>query len=118
MSIAGAALAKVVDDEVDTRLRTQELQVGFLRQRGISRDTEEDDFLVVGLGLSIEAAERGIAIDQLHEPCWRLALEAEAALGLRDAVVARYERLAVLLDDRLGVRPEAATTAVYREALG
>jgi DNA-binding SARP family transcriptional activator len=66
---------------------------------------------------ALEAAERGIAIDQLHEPCWRLALQAEAALGLRDAVAARYERLATLLDERLGLRPQAETTAVYREAL-
>ncbi len=46
---------------------------------------------------------------------WRLALQAEAALGLRDAVTARYQRRAELLDDRLGLRPEAATTALYRE---
>lgn len=66
---------------------------------------------------ALQAAEHGIAIDQLHEPCWRLALQAEAALGLRDAVVARYERLAGLLDDRLGLRPEHATTALVREIL-
>jgi len=66
---------------------------------------------------ALQAAERGIAIDQLHEACWRLALEAEAALGLRDAVAARYERLAGLLDDRLGLRPEPETRAVYRQAL-
>jgi DNA-binding SARP family transcriptional activator len=34
----------------------------------------------------LDAAERGIEIDQLHEPFWRLALEAEGLLGLREAV--------------------------------
>lgn len=66
---------------------------------------------------ALAAAERGIAIDQLHEPCWRLALQAEAVLGLRDAVTARYERLVELLDDRLGLRPEPATVSLYRRLL-
>lgn len=66
---------------------------------------------------ALHAAERGITLDQLHEPCWRLALQAEAALGLRDAVTARYERLVELLEERLGVRPEPATVALYRELL-
>lgn len=66
---------------------------------------------------ALDAAEQGIAIDQLHEPCWRLALQAEAALGLRDAVTTRYEQLAALLDERLGLRAEAATTSLYRHLL-
>lgn len=66
---------------------------------------------------ALQAAEHGIAIDQLHEPCWRLALRAEAALGLRDAVTMRYQRLAELLDDRLGLRPEPGTVSLYRELL-
>jgi DNA-binding SARP family transcriptional activator len=67
---------------------------------------------------ALEAAERGIATDQLHEPCWRLALQAEAALGLRDAVTARYEKLAALLEDRLGLRPEPSTVSLFRDLLG
>ncbi len=51
---------------------------------------------------ALDAAERGIALDELHEPCWRAALDAEAQLGQRDAVEARYDALVRLLDDRLG----------------
>jgi DNA-binding SARP family transcriptional activator len=66
---------------------------------------------------ALQAAEQGIAIDRLHEPCWRLALKAEAVLGLRDAVATRYERLVAQLDDQLGVRPEAETVAIFRKRL-
>ncbi|HEY4278626.1 MAG TPA: BTAD domain-containing putative transcriptional regulator [Conexibacter sp.] len=66
---------------------------------------------------ALDAAERGIALDELHEPCWRAALDAEARLGQRDAVEARYDALARLLDDRLGLRPEPETTALYRSLL-
>ncbi|WP_081425639.1 AfsR/SARP family transcriptional regulator [Conexibacter woesei] len=66
---------------------------------------------------ALDAAERGIALDELHEPCWRAALDAEARAGQRDAVTARYDALAGLLDDRLGLRPEPETTALYRALL-
>jgi hypothetical protein len=52
---------------------------------------------------ALDVAERGLAIDGLNEGLWRLALEAESALGLREAVAERYERLRVLLDERLGL---------------
>jgi DNA-binding SARP family transcriptional activator len=66
---------------------------------------------------ALDAAERGIALDELHEPCWRAALDAEAQLGQRDAVEARYNALVRLLDDRLGLRPEPETVALYRALL-
>lgn len=66
---------------------------------------------------ALDAAERGIALDELHEPSWRAALDAEARLGQRDAVEARYDALVRLLDDRLGLRPEPETTALYRALL-
>lgn len=66
---------------------------------------------------ALDAAERGIALDELHEPCWRAALDAEARLGQRDAVEARYVALVRLLDGRLGLRPEPETTGRYRRAL-
>jgi DNA-binding SARP family transcriptional activator len=67
--------------------------------------------------LAIEAAERGLAIDELSEPLWRLAIEAEGALGLRDSVAHRYERLSEILDDRLGLEPTRETRALYRSLL-
>src|SRR5206468_12724658 len=46
---------------------------------------------------ALDAAERGLEVDALNEGLWRLALEAESALGLREAVAERYERLRILL---------------------
>lgn len=67
---------------------------------------------------ALDAAERGLGIDGLNEGLWRLALEAESVLGLREAVSERYERLRGLLDERLGLEPERNTRALYLELLG
>jgi Bacterial transcriptional activator domain len=48
----------------------------------------------------------------------RLALEAEAALGLRQAVLERYEALRRLLDERLGLEPQRETRTLGRQLLG
>ena len=40
---------------------------------------------------ALDAAERGLAVDGLSEALWRLALEAEGAPGLREAIAERYE---------------------------
>lgn len=66
---------------------------------------------------ALEAAERGLAIDVLNEGLWRLALEAESALGLREAVAERYEQLRVLLDERLGLEPAKETRHLHRRLL-
>jgi two-component SAPR family response regulator len=66
---------------------------------------------------ALEAAERGLAIDVLNEGLWRLALEAESALGLREAVAERYEQLRGLLDERLGLEPDRETRALHRQLL-
>jgi DNA-binding SARP family transcriptional activator len=66
---------------------------------------------------ALDAAERGLAIDMLNEGLWRLALEAESALGLRQAVAERYEQLRVLLDDRLGLEPARETRLLHRRLL-
>jgi DNA-binding SARP family transcriptional activator len=67
---------------------------------------------------ALAAAERGITLDDLNEPLWRLALEAEAALGLRQAVMERYEMLTSLLAERLGLEPQRETRALGRQLLG
>jgi DNA-binding SARP family transcriptional activator len=66
---------------------------------------------------ALELAERGLALDGLNEGLWRLALEAESALGLREAVDERYERLRVQLGERLGLEPERETRALHRQLL-
>jgi DNA-binding SARP family transcriptional activator len=66
---------------------------------------------------ALELAERALALDGLNEDLWRLALEAESALGLREAVDDRYERLRELLGERLGLEPDRETRSLYRSLL-
>lgn len=57
----------------------------------------------------------------LDEEMWRLALEAEGALGLREAIEERYGRLRELLCDRLALEPTKKTEAfpsLSRSGLG
>jgi DNA-binding SARP family transcriptional activator len=66
---------------------------------------------------ALEAAERGLALDALDEDLWRLALEAEGALGLREAIEERYGRLRDLLKERLALEPAKETRALYLRLL-
>jgi DNA-binding SARP family transcriptional activator len=66
---------------------------------------------------ALEAAERGLEVDRLNESLWRLAMEAESALGLREAVAERYERLRALLDECLGLEPAQETRLLHRRLL-
>ena len=70
-----------------------------------------------GARAALEAAERGLALDLLNENLWRLALEAEGELGLREAVEARYNRLRALLAERLGLEPAKETRTLYLRLL-
>lgn len=63
---------------------------------------------------ALELAERALALDGLDEALWRLALEAESALGLREAVEERYDSLRRLLDERLGLEPTQETRLLRR----
>ncbi len=67
---------------------------------------------------ALEAAERRLAFDSLNEPLQRLAMQAEAVLGLRGAVADRYEALLRQLEERLGLEPERETRALYFDLLG
>jgi two-component SAPR family response regulator len=66
---------------------------------------------------ALEVAERGFEVDTLNESLWRLAMKAESALGLREAVSERYERLRALLDERLGLEPAQETRRLYLRLL-
>lgn len=66
---------------------------------------------------ALELAERAIALDQFHEPSWRLALQADHALGLRESITRRYEALTAALDHELGLQPSRETRATYRQLL-
>jgi two-component SAPR family response regulator len=67
---------------------------------------------------ALQLAEQAIALDQLHEPSWRLALQADHALGLRESLTRRYDALAKALDEQLGLQPTRETRLTYRQLLG
>jgi DNA-binding SARP family transcriptional activator len=66
---------------------------------------------------ALDAAERGLEVDALNESLWRLAMEAESTLGLREAVAERYERLRTLLAARLGLEPAQETRRLHLRLL-
>ena len=67
---------------------------------------------------ALQMAEQAIALDGLHEPSWRLALQAEHALGLRESITRRYDELTRSLDEQLGLEPARETRLIYRQLLG
>lgn len=66
---------------------------------------------------TLAACERGLASDPLNECLARLAMEAEAALGLRTSLNARYETLQRRLGERFGLEPERETRRLRRALL-
>jgi DNA-binding SARP family transcriptional activator len=66
---------------------------------------------------ALEAAERAHTLDVSNERLIQLAMEADAALGRREAVVDRYERLCRDLDDQFGLEPNRETKSLYRRLL-
>ena len=67
---------------------------------------------------ALRTAEQAIALDALHEPSWRLALQAEHSLGLRESITRRYDELTRSLDEQLGLEPARETKVIYRQLLG
>lgn len=67
---------------------------------------------------ALHSAEQALQLDLLNEAFWRLAMEAESALGLREAVERRYQNLCQVLDERLGLEPAQETLMLYRRLLG
>jgi DNA-binding SARP family transcriptional activator len=47
----------------------------------------------------------------------QLAMETESALGRRDAIVDRYERLRMEFDERFALEPARETQSLYRRLL-
>jgi DNA-binding SARP family transcriptional activator len=67
---------------------------------------------------ALEMAEQAITLDQFHEASWRLALQAEHSLGLRESITRRYDELTRSLDEQLGLEPTRETRLMYRQLLG
>jgi DNA-binding SARP family transcriptional activator len=66
---------------------------------------------------ALAAAEQAIALDPYNEAAHQVAMHAESVLGLRQAIVGRYERLCQELDTRFGLEPEHETRVLYRRLL-
>ena len=66
---------------------------------------------------ALELAEAAEAVDGSNERPVQLAMQADAALGRREAIVERYERLQRELDERFGLRPSSETKHLYRRLL-
>jgi two-component SAPR family response regulator len=86
--------------------------IGLLERAGHARLERGD------INGALELAERAIALDKFHEASWRLALQAEHALGLRESLTRRYNELAHALDQELGLQPTRETRVMYRQLLG
>jgi DNA-binding SARP family transcriptional activator len=67
---------------------------------------------------ALSRAEEGLGSEPYNEKLARLAMQSEAALGLRKAVVDRYERLSEILGEQLGLQPHVETRRLYRQLLG
>jgi len=67
---------------------------------------------------ALDFAEAAAALDASNERTVQLAMEAEFALGRREAVVELYERLRGDLDSRFGLEPGRETKQLYRRLLG
>jgi DNA-binding SARP family transcriptional activator len=70
-----------------------------------------------GAASAREIADEAAALDGSNEHVIQLAMEAEAGLGRREAVVERYDRLCRELDERFGLEPSRETKACYRVLL-
>jgi DNA-binding SARP family transcriptional activator len=66
---------------------------------------------------ALAAAEQAIVLDAYNEAVHQLAMHAESVLGLRQAIVERYERLRQELDERFGLEPDRKTRFLYRRLL-
>jgi DNA-binding SARP family transcriptional activator len=92
--------------------RLQATLIGLLERAGNARLERGD-----ARG-ALELAEQAIALDQFHEASWRLALQADHALGMRESITRRYDDLTRALDEQLGLEPTRETRVMYRELLG
>jgi DNA-binding SARP family transcriptional activator len=63
---------------------------------------------------AIEAASRGLAVDELREDLWRCLMESRAAKGDREGALREYEHCREVMKRELGVAPDAEVQALRR----
>ena len=93
------------------RRRLRAVQLEFLEQTAAALLDKNDPSTALAI------AEQLIALDPLNEHGWRLAMEAEGALGHRQAILTRFEQLSQQLDESLGLRPSSEVNATYHRLL-
>jgi DNA-binding SARP family transcriptional activator len=93
------------------RRRLRAVQLEFLEQTAAALLDKNDPSTALAI------AEQLIALDPLNEHGWRLAMEAEGALGHRQAILTRFEQLSQQLDESLGLRPSNEVKATYHRLL-
>jgi len=91
--------------------RLTALRMDLLERLGRLRLQSGDGAGAIGL------AEEATAVESSNEHATQLAMQAEALLGRREAVVERYERLRVQLDEQFGLQPSPETKRLYRRLL-
>jgi DNA-binding SARP family transcriptional activator len=96
-----------LDVDLDDGVRQLEAAIVDLLERVGRARLESGEFRA-----ALEAAERALSFNVLNERLWRLALEAERAVGLREAVAGRYRELCKLLDEQVAApaRPRDASS--------
>jgi DNA-binding SARP family transcriptional activator len=66
---------------------------------------------------ALEALQRALAVDPLHERAVRAVMRQHAAGGRRSEALARYDRLRGDLQEAYGTDPDPETRRLYRELL-
>ena len=66
---------------------------------------------------ALATLEEGVVNEPCNERLARIAMRAEAALGLRSAIIARHNQLCRQLDEQLGLQPDRETRSLYRQLL-
>ncbi len=104
----GDLLPACYDDWVTAeRERLRSLAIDALARLTVEANEEGRDNTAVGY------ARQLLRIDALHEPAYRVLMEALARRGDRNEALRTYKRCVDTLEDELGVDPEPATVAAY-----
>ncbi len=64
---------------------------------------------------ALSHARRRLALDPLHEPAHRQLMALYAQIGQRSAALRQYRECARILDEEMGLAPDAETTALYEQ---
>jgi LuxR family maltose regulon positive regulatory protein len=95
-------------------LKKEELQQSYLTalQRLGQYHSDQGDYLQ-----AMQWYDQVLKKDNYQEPTYQAIMRCQALLGQRSVALKTYHRLAELLENELGARPSAETTALYQQIL-